>query len=139
MGFSIGEAATRSGCTPPTIRYYESIGLIGAPLRSAAGRRSYGAEEVARLVFIRRAREFGMGIPEVRALLTASLAPASAGAETCPLVEAKILTLRAKRAELEALDATLSAILAACDEGCRPGEDAACAIYDGFRVPGAAR
>jgi DNA-binding transcriptional MerR regulator len=136
MGFSIGEAARQSGSTPPTIRFYESIGLLAAPARSAAGRRSYGTEEVARLVFIRRARDFGLGIPEVRALLSAAEAPASACAEARPLVGAQIQALRKKRAELKALDLALTAVLARCDEGCQTGSAKACAIFDGFSFPG---
>ena len=72
MSLSIGQAADRSGCTPPTIRYYESIGLLPPTPRSDAGRRAYGPQEVARLVFIRRARDFGLGIPQVRDLLAAA-------------------------------------------------------------------
>jgi DNA-binding transcriptional MerR regulator len=110
MAFSIGQLADRSGCTPPTIRYYESIGLLAAPLRSEAGRRSYGQADVARLAFIRRARDFGLGIPQVRDLLTAADAPASACATARPVVEDHIRALRARRAELKALEADLTAI-----------------------------
>ena len=136
MAFSIGQLASRSGCTPPTIRYYESIGLLAAPLLSEAGRRSYGQADVARLAFIRRARDFGLGIPQVRDLLAAADAPASACATARPVVEDHIRDLRARRAELKALEADLTAILDRCDEGCRTGTAADCAIFGEFRLPG---
>ena len=47
MSLSIGQAADKSGCTPATIRYYESIGLLPPTPRSDAGRRAYGSKEVA--------------------------------------------------------------------------------------------
>ena len=117
MSLSIGQAAERSGCTPPTLRYYERIGLLPPTPRSDAGRRAYGAQEVARLVFIRRARDFGLGIPQVRVLLGATEAPATACVTARPVVEEHIRALRAKRAELKALEAALAAILVRCDEG----------------------
>ncbi|MFN0114363.1 MAG: MerR family transcriptional regulator [Paracoccaceae bacterium] len=137
MSLSIGQVADKSGCTPPTIRYYESIGLLPPTPRSDAGRRCYGPQEVARLAFIRRARDFGLGIPQVRDLLAAAEAPATACATARPVVEEHIRALRAKRAELKALDAALAAILVRCDEGCRNGNPGACAIFDDFHLPGA--
>lgn len=139
MPFSIGVAARKSGCTPPTIRYYESIGLLSAPPRSDGGRRSYSPPDVARLAFIRRARDFGLGIAQVRDLLAAAEAPATACATARPLVEAHVRALREKRAELRSLEAALGAILTRCDEGCRTGTAGACAIFDDFRLPGATR
>lgn len=135
MTFSIGLAAQKSGCSPPTIRYYESIGLLPVPPRSGAGRRSYGPQDVARMAFIRRARDFGLGISQVRELLAAAEAPATACAVARPVVAAHVRSLREKRAELKALETVLEAILARCDEGCRTGS-ANCAIFDDFRMPG---
>jgi DNA-binding transcriptional MerR regulator len=138
MSLSIGQAADKSGCTPATIRYYESIGLLPPTPRSDAGRRAYGSKEVARLAFIRRARDFGLGIPQVRDLLAAAQAPATACVMARPVVEEHIRALRAKRAEFKALEAALAAILVRCDEGCRGGNPGACAIFDDFHLPGAA-
>ncbi len=135
MSFSIGLAARKSGCTPPTIRYYESIGLLPPPPRSDAGRRSYRPQDVARLAFIRRARDFGLGIAQVRDLLAAAEAPATACVTARPVVEAHIRALRAKRAELKVLEAALAAILTRCDQGCRTGTAGACAIFDDFHLP----
>ncbi len=137
MSLSIGAAADRSGCNPPTIRYYESIGLLAPPRRSDAGRRTYEPQEVARLAFIRRARDFGLGIAQVRELLDAAEAPATACLAARPVVEDHIRALRAKRAELKALEAALAWILDRCDSGCRGGTPGSCAIFDEFHLPGA--
>lgn len=135
MSLSIGAAAGKSGCTPPTIRYYESIGLLSRPARSEAGRRTYGPQDVARLAFIRRARDFGLGIPQVRELLAAAEAPATACALARPVVEAQIRALRAKRAELKALETALGSILTRCEAVCRNGTAGECAIFDDFQLP----
>lgn len=137
MPLSIGEVAGKSGCTPSTIRYYESIGLVAAPSRSLSGRRSYGSGDVSRLSFIRRARDFGLGISQVRDLLAASEAPVTACALARPVVEDHIRALRRKRADLKALETVLDAILARCDAGCRTGAAADCAIFEDLRLPGA--
>lgn len=137
MPVSIGIAAQNSGCTPPTIRYYESIGLLAAPHRSDAGRRTYGKEDVARLSFIRRARDFGLGIAQVRDMLAAAEAPVTACSTARPVVEDHIRALRAKRAEMKALEAALVAILTRCDKGCQTGTAGPCAIFDDFQIPGA--
>jgi DNA-binding transcriptional MerR regulator len=136
VSLAIGAAAKKSGSTPPTIRYYESIGLLAPPQRNDGGRRTYGSQDVARLVFIRRARDFGLGIPQVRDLLAAAEAPATACASARPVVEEHIRVLRAKRAELKALEVALAAILSRCDAGCRTGTAGDCAIFDDFHLPG---
>ena len=64
----IGEVAKRTGCNIETIRYYERIGVIDAPPRRGAYR-DYGPHDTERLRFIRRARELGFSLEEVRALL----------------------------------------------------------------------
>jgi len=68
-GMTIGETAARTRCTPATIRYYEEIGLLRGVGRGANGRRAYGHPELHRLRFIRRCRDLGFPIEDVRALL----------------------------------------------------------------------
>jgi MerR family mercuric resistance operon transcriptional regulator len=70
-GLPIGELSRRTGCNVETIRYYERIGLLPPPARN--GRyRSVSAGDEARLVFVRRARELGFTLEEIRALLKLS-------------------------------------------------------------------
>jgi len=64
-----GKLATRTGCNIETIRYYEAIGLLPAPARTAAGYRSYEDEHLRRLNFIQRAKTLGFSGKQVRELL----------------------------------------------------------------------
>ena len=66
---SIGALARRSGTTPPTIRYYEEIGLVRRAARRDGGHRTYGDADLKRLTFIRRCRELGFPIDQVRSLV----------------------------------------------------------------------
>mgnify|MGYP002402846300 CR=1 FL=1 len=66
----IGELARQTGCNVETIRYYERVALLPRPPRSAARYRLYDLADVRRLAFVRRARELGFTLDEVRALLT---------------------------------------------------------------------
>jgi DNA-binding transcriptional MerR regulator len=66
---TIGQLGQATDTKVETIRYYEKIGLLPAPRRTAGNYRSYAAEHLQRLGFIRRARELGFAIEEVRELL----------------------------------------------------------------------
>ena len=65
----IGELSRLSGVNIETIRYYERIKMLPTPPRTASGRRVYGATDLRILAFIRRARELGFSLDEIRALL----------------------------------------------------------------------
>ena len=65
----IGTLAARTGVNIETIRYYERVGVLPKPSRAANGRRHYGDADVRRLAFIRKSRDLGFTLPEVRALL----------------------------------------------------------------------
>jgi|CXWL01.1.fsa_nt_gi MerR family mercuric resistance operon transcriptional regulator len=111
----IGEASTRSGVHIETIRYYERIGLVPKAVRAANGRRSYDAKAIARLCFIRRARELGFDLADIRALL-------SLGDDKAACRDAHALAtrhrdaIRVKIGELKRLDRVLSAAAARCEK-----------------------
>lgn len=65
----IGEAASRAGLNPKTIRYYEMIGLLPPPARTAAGYRQYDDGTVALLGFILRAKQLDLSLAEIRTIL----------------------------------------------------------------------
>lgn len=65
----IGQLARRAGVTARTIRFYEALGLLPVPRRNEGGYRVYGEEALLRLRFVRRARELGLSLGEIRDLL----------------------------------------------------------------------
>jgi MerR family mercuric resistance operon transcriptional regulator len=120
-GMAIGEFSRRTGGNIETIRYYERIGLLPLPDRSGRYRR-YGAADVGRLVFIRRARELGFTLDEVRALL--KLSDADSGttcAEARGLAARHLREVKNKIANLRAMERALAKAVRQCDAGEVPG------------------
>jgi MerR family mercuric resistance operon transcriptional regulator len=129
---TIAKLAQASGVNLETIRYYERIGLIPEPARTASGYRSYGPEHVQRLSFIRRAREIGFSIEEIRELLALAEPGQSACAEVQRLTATHLREVRAKIADLRKLERILAGALAKCSVNSTP----ACPVLDmlGARV-----
>jgi MerR family mercuric resistance operon transcriptional regulator len=119
---SIGELSRRTGVNIETIRYYERIKMMPAPPRTASGRRVYGPAETRSLAFIRRSRELGFTLEEIRALLALS---ADDGKNTCAdvrqLAASHLADIRAKIADLRAMASVLSDAVRRCDAGELPG------------------
>lgn len=110
---TIGRLAERTGVHLETIRYYERIGLLPAPPRTEGGHRVYDGGHLQRLGFVRRARELGFGLGEVRALL--ALAEGGGRCDEVRVVAAAHLDAVRRRIEdLRALEATLARHLAQC-------------------------
>jgi len=106
-GIAIGEVSRRTGCNIETIRYYERIGLLPAPDRQGRFRR-YGGDDVRRLTFVRRARELGFTLDEVRALLMLSATDdRRACAEVRDISVAHLVDVRARIADLRAMERDL--------------------------------
>jgi MerR family mercuric resistance operon transcriptional regulator len=130
-GIRIGELSQRTGCNIETIRYYERIGLLPAPMRSGGRYRLYDAGDVGRLVFVRRARALGFTLNEVRALLALSTRD---GEAACPevreLAAAHLGEVRAKIADLQAMERVLADAVRCCDAGESPG----CPLIDALSL-----
>ena len=113
----IGELSRHTGCNIETIRYYERIGLLPPPPRTEGGHRLYADEHLKRLTFIRRSRELGFTLREVRGLLEL----VDGGDFTCE--EVRVLTLehlgevRQKVADLRKLERVLKTMAAQCSGG----------------------
>jgi len=126
-GIQIGELSRRTGCNIVTIRYYEQIALLPAPARSAGRYRVYDTADVRRLAFIRRSRELGFTLDEVRTLLSLS---AGDGQDTCANVrevaDRHLADVRAKIGDLQAMEHVLADAVRRCAAGEVPG----CPIID---------
>lgn len=127
----IGDLSRRTGCNIETIRYYERIGLMPKPPRR--GRyRSYAEADVARLGFVRRARELGFTLQEVRALLDfAKAGQGTTCAEVRDLAAAHLKDIRARLADLRRMERALADSVRACDAGQNPGCPLIEALYAG--------
>src|SRR5215813_9614254 len=118
---AIGELSRRTECNIETIRYYERIGLLPPPRRPGGRFRRYDADDVARLRFIRRARQLGFTIDDVRAFMRlAGSKGEQARTEARTLAAAHIEEIRAKVADLQAIDQVLSEAICECEAGQRP-------------------
>jgi len=106
----IGEVARRSGLAPSAVRYYEQVGLLPKPRRSSSGYRSYGDDTVDRLAFIRSAQAIGLTLAEVRQVLGIRDAGAAPCRVVTELIDRRHAEVRARIAELEALERELAAL-----------------------------
>jgi len=107
---TIGMLARDSGVNLETIRFYERSGLLPAPQRSAAGYRHYQAVDVRRLRFIRRGRELGFSLEEIRSLLNLAADPQSPCASADQLVGEHLGSIAARIRDLQNMQAELQKI-----------------------------
>ena len=118
MGFSIGELSRGSGVNIETIRYYERVRILPTPHRTASGRRVYSPTEGRTLTFIRRARELGFALDEIRALLALAGGDGSGTcAEVREIAARHLAEIRWKIADLRAKEQVLAETVALCDTG----------------------
>lgn len=122
----IGPLAKASRTSAPTIRYYEEIGLLPRADRRGNGQRAYGEEDLKRLVFIRRCRDFGFPIAQVCTLLALTEDRARSCNEAKELSRQHLEAVRAKLAELKALEESMEQLLESCD-ACPGGPGPDCA------------
>ncbi|WGF91101.1 MerR family transcriptional regulator [Marinivivus vitaminiproducens] len=115
--FSIGELAKATETNVETIRYYERIGLLPSPARTAGNYRRYAAEHLGRLSFIRRSRGLGFTLDRVRTLLDL----ADQRDRDCDAVDAiareHLAEVERKVADLAALRRELRGIIGRCGRG----------------------
>ena len=122
----IGEAATATGVTAKMIRHYESIGLVPPADRRDSNYRDYGHDDLHRLGFIRRARDLGFSMAQIRDLLRLWGDDRRSSAEVKALTKAHIRELDRKIAKLQEMRTTLDALVEACNGDHRP----ACPIIE---------
>jgi MerR family mercuric resistance operon transcriptional regulator len=110
----IGKLSRLTGVNIETIRYYERIEMLPRPRRTGSGRRIYGPTEARTLAFIRRARELGFALAEIRALLALGGPGKASCAEVREIAAHHLVRIRAKIADLEKLESLLAATIAKC-------------------------
>lgn len=113
---TIGELSAATACNVETVRYYERIGLLPHPARSAAGRRNYGPDDVRRLRFVRRARGLGFPLNEVRTLLTLAEKPATC-ATVRGIAEQLVADIAVRQRSLHSMASALRELIGRCSQG----------------------
>ena len=114
---TIGKLAKASGVKVPTIRYYEQIGILREPERSAGNQRLYGQSALGRLAFIRHARELGFPLEAIRDLLSLSDRPDQSCAAADVIAKEQLAAVEARISRLTALKAELERMITRCAQG----------------------
>ena len=131
----IGALSKQTGCNVETIRYYERIGLMPPPARSEGGHRLYAEAQARRLGFIRRTRQLGFTLDEVRTLLRL----VDGGRYTCAQVKRitvhHLQDVRAKVADLRKIERVLREMATQCAGGRVPKCPVIDALFDDGSSP----
>ena len=131
MQMNIGEAARHSGVTAKMIRHYEGIGLIPKATRTFSGYRTYSANDVHDLLFVRQAPNLGFSIKQIEQLLGLWRNQRRPSSKVKALALAHIGELDARITELQAMKRTLQDLAAHCHGDERPE----CPILEGLAAP----
>ena len=114
---TIGRLSKAAGVKVTTIRYYESIGIMGEPDRSESGQRLYGDEAVQRLSFVRHARDLGFPMEAIRDLIQLQSAPGKDCAAVDAIARRQLSDVRKRLNQLEALEGELKRMISCCEGG----------------------
>lgn len=123
---TIGALSKATGVNIETIRYYERVGLVPKPRRSDGGRRIYGETDRKRLTFVRRCRELGFPLDDIRGLLDLAAAESRLCRDVKNKTKDHLQAVRGKIAELKRMEATLVELTNSCNGGDSPD----CPILD---------
>jgi DNA-binding transcriptional MerR regulator len=114
---TIGRLSKAAGVKVTTIRYYESVGLMGKPDRSESGQRLYGDDAVQRLSFLRHARDLGFPMEAIRNLIKLQAAPGKDCAAVDIIAREQLADVRKRLNQLEALEGELKRMISSCEGG----------------------
>jgi MerR family copper efflux transcriptional regulator len=130
-GMRIGELAKRSGVNLETVRYYERRGLLPRPPRTSSGYRSFPADAVRRVRFIRRAQALGFRLAEIEGLLALRVDPQTSCAEVRDQARAKAADIEEKMRLLEGMRRSLERLASTCSG---QGSVSACPILESLEA-----
>ncbi|WP_016914773.1 MULTISPECIES: MerR family transcriptional regulator [Halomonadaceae] len=122
--YRIGEAATRTGCSPESIRHYEKLGLLPPPKRGEQGYRHYDQAALERISFIRHGRNLGLDLHSIQELLALSDRPDTDCGAADAIASRHLAHMEARIAKLQALADELRQVI----HQCRGGKAADCQI-----------
>lgn len=114
---TIGDLAARSGTKVQTVRYYEQVGILPKPDRTAGNHRLYGRRDLDRLIFVRRGRELGFALEDVRRLLSLADRADLSCEEADAIASAHLAEVQEKIAQLRALEEELGRMVSQCRHG----------------------
>ena len=137
-GLSIGALSKQSGVNVETVRYYEKIGVMPTAARSASGYRVYSSHHVRRLHFVRRGRELGFSLDELRNLLRLVDGHTFTCAEVHALTVEHLRDIRQKIVDLRRLERVMSDMAAKCKGDQVPECPIIDALFEMGSVTGAA-
>jgi DNA-binding transcriptional MerR regulator len=126
--FSIGQISARTGVKVPTIRFYEDQGLLDRPDRTSGNQRRYDTAALNRLQFIRHARDLGLPLKDVRALISLEGASGAELDQAHDIAKTQRKGVRQRIAQLQRLEAELTRLSKACDGQ----HDHVCAVLHAF-------
>jgi len=134
-GLLIGEVAERTGLTPATIRYYESIGLMKPPVRSNAGYRRYTESTVEELAFIKKAQGLGFSLDEVGEILKLSRSGMAPCEHVLDLVERQLAAVDERIRQLTVFREQLASELKKWSGTTKPTCEGLCRIITSAEEP----
>ena len=114
---TIGTLSRKTGTKVQTIRYYEQIGLLPEPGRTAGGQRRYSQAELDRLAFVRHARQLGFSLEAIRELLELSDQPGKSCSDADSIARRQLREVEQRLQRLQALKKELKRMIAECSGG----------------------
>ncbi|QUS37839.1 MerR family transcriptional regulator [Tardiphaga alba] len=133
--FTIGRLASEADCSVPTVRYYEEIGLLPKAVRGSGGQRVYGLDDLKRLTFIRRCRDFQFTVEQIREFTALADDPTRDCDVARLLAEQHLAVVREKMSELRKLEDDLTFFTQQCASQCSGGPAEKCVIMSDLSAP----
>lgn len=128
--FPIGALSAATGVNIEAIRYYEKIGVMPAPPRNEGGQRIYDVNHLKRLTFIRRGRELGFSLDQIRELLGLVRGHGLTCAEVKTMTDAHVTDIRSKVKDLKRIERVLTQLSAQCSGDAVPD----CPILEALKL-----